>query len=94
MTYDKTAMTFTVDSLRQNALPYWVSGKISYVDVAPDSLISSVERIYDIRLDPSVRRAINENFSGTLPTDNLTNTMSILSRIYDFQMPYTETDRN
>lgn len=86
--FDAGARKFTVDSMPDRQLPYWVSSHISYTDISPDSLVASVETIYNVTLDPAVTNAINERFTGTLPTDNFSRAMSILSRIYGFPLPY------
>ena len=86
--FNKDDMTFTVDSMPDAQLPYWVSGLVRYHNVSPDSLVASVEEIYDITLDPAVASAIDERFTGTLPADNFSSAMSILSRIYGFPLPY------
>lgn len=70
-------------------IPVWAFSGIKLDNVSQDSVIRVIEKTYHIELNPSIREAINENFTGTLPDNDLNRTLLILSKIYKFQMPFT-----
>ena len=45
-----------------------------------------IEHDYEVALSAEAKDSIDDAFTGTLPDDNLEETLSILSEIYDFDM--------
>lgn len=75
----------SVSQMRSDLTLDWNSDEIHFQNVSPDSLIYMVEDHYDIILSDSVRNAVNSNFSGTLPFNDIDITMTVLGRIYGFE---------
>ena len=74
-------------------MPTWDFSGLRFDNVAPDSLVSRLEQTYSVDIDSTVARAINDNFTGTLPDDDLYAALLILSRIYEFNMPFSMHER-
>lgn len=70
-------------------IPEWRFSGVRFENVAPDSLVMAVEKIYGVKLNPSITGAIDGNFTGSLPDDDLYASLRILSRVYGFEMPFT-----
>ncbi|MCM1484348.1 MAG: FecR domain-containing protein [Muribaculaceae bacterium] len=66
----------------------WITGELTFRNATPESLIATVENAYGIHLSAEIKDAINANFTGTLPWDDLATALKILSRIYGFPLPY------
>lgn len=67
---------------------------VSYQNVSPDSLIKDLERTFEVKINDDIRTAINSPFSGTLPDDDINESLTILSKVYNFKTPYIhEGDR-
>lgn len=60
----------------------WASQELHFENASPEYVIDRLQQVYGITLDPQIRRSINENFTGTLPADDLDNALRILSKIY------------
>lgn len=70
-------------------IPEWRFSGVQFENVSPDSLVMAVEKMYGVRLNPMITRAIDGNFTGSLPDDDLYASLRILSRVYGFEMPFT-----
>lgn len=82
--YDRNTGAIDVKSTGSYAGSAWVRHQVAYYGVSPDSLINYIENQYTITLTTEARTAINERFTGSLPDDNLSETLTILSKIYHF----------
>lgn len=60
----------------------WTAMEIYFDNASPAYLIDRIEQTYGITLDTTITGRINENFSGTLPADNLDEALRIIRRIY------------
>lgn len=89
VTFNKTDKEFTVEEFPAGTNTCWRFSGVRFDDVAPDSLINSLEEIYNIHLNDYIVSAVDVNFTGTLPNDDLFATLEILSRVYDFPTPFT-----
>lgn len=88
-TFNKTDNTFSVEEFPAGTNTCWRFSGVRFENTTPDSLINSLEDIYNIKLNKYIINAINVNFTGTLPNDDLFATLEILSRVYDFPVPFT-----
>ncbi len=79
---------FTIDSVASNINFDWRTCEIEYSDISPDSLINSIEEMYDVTLGHQIRDRINSNFTGTLPSNDFSTVLKILDRIYELQLPF------
>lgn len=75
---------FSVSSMNPDIQIDWKSDEIHCHNIPPDSLIANFERFYNVSLAPGIKKAINSNFTGTLPFDNLNEAIKVLGRIYGF----------
>ncbi len=82
------------ENLPQPVIPSWNFSGLRFDNAAPDSLVSCLERTYGVDIDSSVVAAINDSFTGTLPDDDLYAALLILSRIYEFNMPFSMHERS
>lgn len=73
----------------RHEIPVWAFEGIKLNNVSPDSLIRIIEKTYNVKLNPPITGAITDNFTGTLPDNDLNRALYILSRIYRFDMPFT-----
>lgn len=62
----------------------WLRHQVAYCEVQPDSLVRAIEKHYRVKLSFEARTAINERFTGSLPDDNLPETLTILGKLYRF----------
>lgn len=85
-TYNRASHGFKVTHAPNDAATAWIRHQKTYTNVSPDSLIRLIETHYEIELAENVRRSIDDSFTGTLPDDNLTETLVILSKIYRFDV--------
>lgn len=60
----------------------WTSNELYFENATPEYLIDKIEQTYEITLDPQLCKLIDENFTGTLPSDDLDNTLRILTKVY------------
>lgn len=70
-------------------IPEWRFSGVQFENVSPDSLVAAVEKMYGVKLNPMIIKAIDGNFTGSLPDDDLYASLRILSRVYGFEMPFT-----
>ncbi len=89
VTFNKADNEFTIEDFPAGTNTCWRFSGVRFEDVTPDSLVNSLEEIYNIRLNDYIISAVNVNFTGTLPNDDLFATLEILSRVYDFPTPFT-----
>lgn len=82
--YDRATGSIDIKSTGSYTGSAWVRHQITYYGVSPDSLINFIENQYTIKLTPEVHAAINDRFTGSLPDDNLSETLTILGKIYHF----------
>lgn len=61
---------------------------VRYDSIPPAELIRSLEERYDVTLSKEISVAINSPFTGVLPDDDIDETLTILSKIYEFKIPY------
>lgn len=86
--FDKKSGLFDIMSFRKNpALRRRVYG-VTYQNVSADSLIRALERTFEVKISSEIRNSISSPFTGTLPDDDLNETLTILSKIYGFNVPY------
>lgn len=88
---DKADGRFRIDSVGISGQPDWTRREMRLRGVTPDSLVRRIESAYDIALDPAIVAAINDRFTGTLPTDDLFGAIDILGAVYGFNLPYHTT---
>ncbi|MDE7116025.1 MAG: FecR family protein [Muribaculaceae bacterium] len=69
-----------LDSLQNTSS--WTSMELYFENATPIYLIDRIEQTYGTSLDSEMKKNIDENFTGTLPSDNLDETLRILNRIY------------
>ena len=69
-----------LDSLQNTSS--WTSMEIYFDNASPKYLIDRIEQTYSTTLDSKTKESIDENFTGTLPSDNLEEALRILKRIY------------
>ncbi|MDE6339910.1 MAG: FecR domain-containing protein [Muribaculaceae bacterium] len=69
-----------INSPQQNSS--WTSMEIYFENASPAYLVDRLEQAYNITLDGDVKKKINENFTGTLPANDLDEALKILNRIY------------
>lgn len=81
--------SFMVESFDSGTSNLWHFSGVEFENAKPDSLIYQIEKIYNVTLSDNIRQSINDDFTGTLPNDDLDATLFILSRIYGFTLPYT-----
>lgn len=60
----------------------WTYGELHFDNATPKYVIDRIEQVYDTVLDPQIKRAVNDNFTGTLPSNDLDNALRILRKIY------------
>lgn len=60
----------------------WTSQELHFENATPEFLIDRIEQNYQISLDANLKESIDENFTGTLPADNLDDALGILRRLY------------
>ena len=60
----------------------WTTMELHFENATPEFLIDRIEQNYNTTLKPEIKKSIDENFTGTLPADDLDNALRILSRIY------------
>lgn len=60
----------------------WTSMEIYFDNASPSYLIDRIEQTYGVTLDKSITECIDENFTGTLPADNLDEAIRIIKRLY------------
>lgn len=82
--YDRATGHVDIHEAHTQASSSWLRHQISYYDISPDSLIVSIESQYNITLSADTRGRITERFTGSLPDDNLPETLTILSKLYGF----------
>lgn len=70
-------------------IPEWRFSGVEFDNVSPDSLVRAVEMMYGVKLNPMIANTIDDNFTGSLPDDDLYASLRILSRVYGFEMPFT-----
>ncbi len=78
-----------VSKEKPHEIPVWAFGGIKLNNVSPDSLIRVIEKTYNVKLNAPITDAITDDFTGTLPDNDLNRALYILSRIYRFDMPFT-----
>lgn len=69
-----------LDSLQNTSS--WSSLEIYFDNASPKYLIDRLEQTYSTTLDSKTKESIDENFTGTLPSDDLDEALRILHRIY------------
>lgn len=69
-----------IDSPQQNSS--WTSMEIYFENASPAYLIDRLEQTYHIALDENVKKSVNENFTGTLPANDLDEALRIINRLY------------
>ncbi|MDE6565372.1 MAG: FecR domain-containing protein [Muribaculaceae bacterium] len=84
--YNSSSRTFEIESRGCHQATGWLRHEKTYINVAADSLIKMIEHDYEVALSAEAKDSIDDAFTGTLPDDNLEETLSILSEIYDFDM--------
>lgn len=82
--YDCLACSFRVVAMPSRCASGWLRHRLEYTGVSPDTLISDVERTYSVTIPDAVKAHIDEPFTGSLPDNDLQETMMILSKIYRF----------
>jgi transmembrane sensor len=60
--------------------PGWINNQAAFVNEKPESVISELERQYNVTIEPLAD--ITEPFTGTLPTDNLDNALDAFATPY------------
>lgn len=60
----------------------WTSKEMVFENATPEYVISRLQQNYDTIIGADVARNVNENFTGTLPSDNLDAALKILRRLY------------
>lgn len=60
----------------------WTSMELHFENATPEFLIDRIEQTYQTVLDPKIKGNIDENFTGTLPADDLEDALRIITRIY------------
>lgn len=91
---DKTSLRSQSGNLMEPIIHSWDFSGLRFDNVSPDSLVSRLEHTYGVDIDSSVESAINDSFTGTLPDDDLYAALLILSRIYEFNMPFSMHERS
>ena len=66
----------------------WATDELSFNNISPDSLVTEIEKAYDIKLSPAITDHINQRFTGTLPWNDLGLTLDVLRYVYGFDLPY------
>ena len=61
---------------------------IRYDSISPEELIKNLEEKYEVSISNEIATAINSPFTGVLPDDDINETLSILSKVYGFTIPY------
>ncbi len=84
--YDADSNTFIVDERGCHLATGWLRHEKTYINISPDSLMRILEHNYEVTLSADAKSGINSSFTGTLPDDNLSETLSILSEVYKFDM--------
>ncbi|MCI9608037.1 MAG: FecR family protein [Muribaculaceae bacterium] len=75
---------FTVRSMNPDIQIDWKNNEIHCLNVNPDTLIRQFEQHYDVALSPGIKKAIDGNFTGTLPFDDLNGALKVLGKVYGF----------
>lgn len=70
-------------------IPEWRFSGVEFQNISPDSLIMAIEKMYGVKLNPIITKTIDDNFTGSLPDDDLYASLRILSRVYGFEMPFS-----
>lgn len=60
----------------------WTSMELYFENASPAYLIDRIEQAYNVKLDSNVKKNINDYFTGTLPANDLDETLRIINRIY------------
>lgn len=60
----------------------WTEMELTFDNASPAYLIDRIEQNYEIELDPKVKASIDENFTGSLPANDLDAALRIITRIY------------
>lgn len=58
--------------------------ELIFVSASPEYVVDRLQRNYDTLIPQSIVNAINDDFSGTLPADNMDSALGILGKIYGF----------
>lgn len=85
--FDRKSGEFTVRDVNTSGYSSWRRHQMTYFEVSPDSLIASIEKHYSITLSDEIKGCVNDRFTGSLPDDDLPETLVILSKIYHFELP-------
>ncbi len=65
----------------------WLRHELIFVNATPEELVSRIEDAYGITVSSAVKSALNDTFTGTLPSDDLDEAYAVLSRVYGFDIP-------
>ncbi len=76
--------TFSIDTADIDGSIQWMTKELTFDDASPESIVAVIENHYGVKLNPAIKTKINENFSGTLPGENLSETLETLGYIYGF----------
>lgn len=71
-----------IQPLNPNISVDWKTDEIKFNNITPDSLIAQIEEYYYTKLPAYICTAINSNFTGTLPLDDLQTTLKVLEGLY------------
>ncbi len=86
--YDKKTGKFDIAVFRSNPMLRRRIFGVRYDSIAPSELIKKLEERYEVTISKEISTAINSPFTGVLPDDDINETLSILSKIYGFAIPY------
>lgn len=86
--YDKSTSSFDIAVFRSNPMLRRRVFGIRYDSISPEELIKNLEEKYEVSISNEIATAINSPFTGVLPDDDINETLSILSKVYGFTIPY------
>lgn len=80
---DNETGEFTIKRISTaNTTSSWTTKEMVFENASPEYVISRLRQNYDTIISADITRNINENFTGTLPADDLDAALKILRRLY------------